>query len=276
MCPVLNGFCHPFTPGGNSQLIGPPPWHFSVEQMVIDYRADETQVKSYIPDPLEPSVDSPNGCAVRITSMTSVSDSHREMMSTNPERCIFNEAILYSNCSYRGAEGQKISYMWVDNDFTMFRGWLMGTPKKLARIRTNFERRDSYRLNPGLGGFGTGTKVKGWAEAYGERLVSASMTLGEKITPEQMPLSIKREIYNIVHFPNIEIGATKPLAHRLTTVVADAKIKEMWEGLDASLVFNDSEIEEHTDLKPFEVGKACYMSLELTIHGTKLLYDYNQ
>jgi acetoacetate decarboxylase len=273
---MLKGFCHPFTPGGNSQLVGPPPWRFSVEQMVIDYHADESQVKSYIPDPLEPSSDSPNGCAVRITSMTSLSDNQPEMMALNPERSIFNEAILYSNCSYKGTEGQKISYMWVDNDFTMFRGWLMGTPKKLGRIRTNFERRDCYGVNPALGEFGTGTKLKGWAEAYGERLVTAGMTLGDKITPEQLPKSIKREIYNIVHFPNIEIGAAKPLAHRLTTVVAEAKIKEMWEGLDATLVFSDSEIEEHTDLKPIHIANACYMSLELTIHGTKLLHDYNE
>lgn len=276
MSPALKGFCHPFTPGGKSELIGSPPWHFSVEQMVIDYRGDEEQVKKYIPDPLKPSVDAPSGCAVRITAMTSVSDKNRDMMFINPERCLFNEVILCSNCRYQDAEGQKISYMWVDNDFTMMRGWLMGSPKKLGRVVSNFARRQCYDNNPGLGSFGKGTKLKGWAEAYGERLLTGSMTLGDKITPEQMPPSLKREIYNFVHFPNIEIGATQPLAHRLTTVVADIKIKEIWEGTDPELIFGESEFEEHTDLKPIEINSACFMSLELTIHGNKLLYDYNQ
>jgi acetoacetate decarboxylase len=272
----LKGFCHPFTPGGRSQLVGPPPWHFSVEQMVIDYEADEDLVTQYIPRPLGPSANMPAGCAVRITAMTSVSDGESEMIAINPERSIFNEAIVYTNCSYQGTEGQKIAYMWVDNDFTLFRGWLMGTPKKLGRIKTNFERRHVYGLNPGLQEFGTGTKLRGWTEAHGERLLDAGMTLTRRVEPQELPASLKREIYNIVYVPNIEIGATKPLAHRLVTVVAEAKLHEMWEGTDVKLVFGESETEDHTDIAPRRIKSACFMTLSLTIRGNKLLYDYNQ
>lgn len=276
MSSTLKGYCHPFTPGGRSQLVGPPPWHFSMDQIVIHYNADPEQVRRYIPDPMEPSRNSPAGCTARVTSMTSVSDDDREMMYTNPERCNFKEGIILNNCSYKGEEGQKLAYMWVDNDFTLMRGWFMGAPKKLGRIKSNFDFRQLYDINPELDNFGAGIKLKSWVEAQGERLIDANMTLGEKITPDRMPAHLRRETFNILHFPNIEIGATKPWVHRIVTVVADIQIGDIWEGADAELILGESEIDELSELKPVEITHAYFMSAGLTIHGVKSLHDYNE
>ena len=152
----------------------------------------------------------------------------------------------------------------------------MGAPKKLGRVHSNFDFRQLYEINSALENFGTGTKLKGWVEAHGERLIDGSMTLGKKITPDQMPAHLKRETFNILHYPDIEIGATKPLVHRIVTVVADIQIEELWEGTDVELILGESDIEEHRDLKPLEITNAYFMSLSLTIHGTKQLYDYNK
>jgi acetoacetate decarboxylase len=276
MSPMLKGFCYPFTPQGKSQLVSPPPWYFSVDQMIIHYNADVEQVKRYIPDPMSPSLNATAGCTARITNMMSVSEDDKEMMFINPERCNFKEGLILNNCSYNGEEGQKISYMWVDNDFTLMRGWFMGAPKKLGRIHSNFDFRQLYEINSVLDNFGTGTRLKGWVESHGERVMDAGMTIGKKITPDKMPSVLRRETFNILHYPNIEIGATKPLVHRIVTVVADIEIGELWEGKDANLILGESEIEEHTDLKPLEVTNAYFMSFSLTIHGVKQLYDYNK
>ncbi|MCR4443000.1 MAG: acetoacetate decarboxylase family protein [Peptococcaceae bacterium] len=272
----LKGFCHPLSPGGKSQLIGGPPWHFVSEQMIITYRAEPGQVSKFIPEPLKPSTIEPNGCCVRINSFVSVWDSEKEMLFTNPERCNFKEGFIDIHCNYQGEEAKKLAFIWVDNDFTLLRGWFMGAPKKLGKIYTSYEKRHLHELNPAIGKFGTGSKIKGIVTAHADRLITASMTLGKKITAEELPASLKCKMFNIIHFPNIAIGADKPMVNCLVQDVTTANIGEVWEAKDAALIFNESDIEEHILLKPKEITGAYFMSLGITFHGVQIIHDYNK
>ncbi len=273
MSPGLEGFCQPLSPEGKAQLMGAPPWHYSLDMMVINYRADPDAVKKHIPEPLEPS-SQPDSATVTFPTSLSLWDSDKDMIFINPERTKYTECIIYVDCRYQGVEGQKIAYIWVDNDFTMLRGWFMGAPKKLGRIHLSYEKRHLYELNAALGKFGTGTRLKGFLEADGERLVTATMTLGKQISPEELPASFSKKNYNIIHFPDIEIGATKPLVHRLVEHIADTRIGEVWEATDATLAFTESEIEEHIALQPRQITSAYFLSMGFTHRGTRLLHEY--
>lgn len=37
-------------------------------------------------------------------------------------------------CSYQGEVGYLVPFIWVDNDFTLMRGFIQGFPKTLGRI----------------------------------------------------------------------------------------------------------------------------------------------
>jgi len=51
--PELKGFCLPLSPEGKAQLVGPPPWHFSMDLMAFNFKADPEEVKKYLPLPYE-------------------------------------------------------------------------------------------------------------------------------------------------------------------------------------------------------------------------------
>jgi len=274
--PKLQGFCHALSPEGKSQVIGGPPWYFAYDMMMIIYKADVDHITRHIPDPMTPSITDPEGCSVRFSSFLSVWKGAEDMISINPERCDFNETALLANCKLKDQEGQKLTYMWVDNDFTLLRGWILGAPKKEGRTYTSFDKRHLFGLNPAIPAFGPGTKLKSICEAHGERLVAGEMTLDKKITPDKLPSSMRREIFNEMHFPNIELDDPKPLVHRIVAAVADIQLGDVWECKNADLHFYESEIEEHYNLRPKEITGAYFISMGLTIKGNKTLYDYNK
>ena len=51
------------------------------------------------------------------------------MLAINPERVLYKECLIGVHCSYNEVEGQRVVYIWVENDFTMTRGWIMVFPK---------------------------------------------------------------------------------------------------------------------------------------------------
>ena len=276
MSTELKGFCNPLSPEGKSQLIGAPPWFFSYDMLAINYRADEDQVKRHIPEPMKPAGMETDGCAIRFNNFVSVWDSDKELIYSNPERTFFKESIISAHCNLHGREMQKIVYIWVDNDFTLARGWFIGTPKKIGRTYMSFEKRHLFSMNKGIPDFDTGTTMGAFCEAHGERLVTAQMKLGNKITPDKLPDCMKREIINEMYFPNIEIGATKPLLHMLIEAVAEVEVWDAWECTDVQLDYHPSDIEEHTSLKPLEITSSYFLNMSLTMNGMKVLHDYNK
>lgn len=270
----LKGFCHPQTPNGTSQLMGPPPYHFGCEQMIITYKTDPEMVKRFLPDPLEPSLLNPGGCCVRINSFVSLSDSHMDMFEINPERCNFKEAFLEVNCRFQGQEAKHLAFIWVDNDFTLVRGWFMGAPKKLGQVYTTFEKHQLHNLNPNIAPFGPGKKLRGIVLSHADKLITGTMTMDKQVAPDQLPKDLLLRTYNNVFFPDISIGYTNPCVKHLVHDLSDVFFGDMWSGKDASLDFFESEIEEHTLLKPQEITGSFFLQLGLTMKGVVVDHDY--
>jgi len=169
-------------------------------------------------------------------------------------------------CQYKGEPGNFCPYIWVDNDFTLVRGFIQGYPKKLGRIYLT----RLHELTPKVGGRQVGAKVKGICDVNAQRIIEGSMTFTRPLQASELPLA---KTYLMRHFPSIE-DPTRPAVHELTvSIVSDVKIKDVWAG-DAQIKFFESPFEEVADLGPVEPQGAFFFSRGMTIRGGKVIHKY--
>lgn len=270
----LKGYCMPLSPKGKAQLVGGFPWHFSMDIMAFNFRTDPDEIKKLLPEPYEPSIE-PDSAYVWFMDALSVWEDDKDMIFVNPERTMYKECFIGVRCGIKGAEGTRCVYIWVDNDFTLLRGWFYGYPKKLGRIHMSSSKRQIYELNRGFDKFGTGTRLQGFCEAHGERLITGTMKLGKQISPSELPPPFGLPTFNILHFPTTEIGSDKPLIHQIIQPITESPtFGDVWVAEDVSLSFSESEIEEHAALQPGKITGAYFLSMGLTFKGTKVVYQY--
>ena len=261
----LKGYTLPLTPKGQSSIVEPPPWYYGGEVMQLVFRMKEERSRELIPPPLEIGPEPGKG-VVWFVEWVSVSESNPELAFVNPERAVYQECLVMIQCSYRGETGYIVPYIWVDNDFTLMRGFVQGFPKKLSRIyRTKLS-----NLNSKVGGKRVGAKVKGICEAHGERLVEGSLIFTRQADPSELP---PVRFYLMRHFPNIE-DPYKPAVHELViSEVSDVTVADVWAG-DADLKFCESDVEEIAVLSPLEMLGGFFHSMGLTITGGKVIHNY--
>lgn len=261
----LKGYSLPLSPKGQSSIVDAPPWYYGGEVLHLTFKADERKVRALIPPPLEMGPNPGQG-AVWFTEWVSVSEARPDLAFVNPERALYRECTVVVGCQYKGVPGNFVSYIWVDNDFTLARGFVQGYPKKLGRIYLT----RLHELNPKIGGRQVGAKVKGICDVNAERIVEGSMTFTRPSKPSELPPG---RAYLMRHFPSIE-DPTRPAVHELTVgTVSDVKIKDVWAG-DAQIKFFESRFEEVADLGPIEAHDAFFFSMGMTITGGKVIHKY--
>ena len=89
----------------------------------------------------------PGAGAVWFPDWVSVSEGRPDLAFINPERSNYRECLVMLACSFNGKPGYFVPYIWVDNDFTLIRGFIQGFPKKLGRIYVT----RLHELNPKIG-----------------------------------------------------------------------------------------------------------------------------
>jgi acetoacetate decarboxylase len=261
----LKGFTLPLTPKGHSSVVDPPPWHYGGDVLAITFRMNEKKARTFIPPPLEMGP-KPGEGIVWFPEWVSVSDAQPDLAFINPERAVYRECFVMLSCQFKGVPGYFVPFIWVDNDFTLMRGFVQGFPKKLGRIYLT----KLHELCPKVGGRQKGARIKGILDAHGERVVEGSMVFTRKAKPEELP-AVK--FYLMRHMPSID-DPTKPAVHELSAgKVANAKIGEVWAG-DGDLKFFPSPFEEVADLGPVKVTGAFYFSIGMTITGGEVLHSY--
>lgn len=261
----IKGYTLPLTPKGQSSLVEPPPWYYGGEVMQLVFLTDKRRAKELIPPPLKIGPEPGKGI-LWFVEWVSVSESNPDLAFINPERAVYQECLVMIQCSYQGVPGYTVPYIWVDNDFTMMRGFVQGFPKKLARIyRTKLS-----DLNPKIGGKRVGAKMKGICEAHGERIVEGSLVFTRRAASSELP---PVRFYLMRHFPNIE-DPSKPAVHELAmSEVSDLRVADIWSG-SAEIKFFDSEVEEIASIAPVKTLGGFFHSMGLTITGGKVIHRY--
>lgn len=264
----LKGFSYPLTPKGISSVVGNPPWYYGTEHLNIAYKADPNAVAAFLPEPLGPG-DEPDMVYVSFSKWWSLCDNQLDMPFVNPERTWYTETIVWVCCSYKGQQGQTCVLSWVDNDFTLARGWFMGFPKKLGRTYKT----DYHPMNPKMKPLGPGSRLKGYLIAHEERLMEGTLDIKEKITPADLPKPMGLPAFNIRHFPSIVRGAPPSVLELVKLDIEDVRHGDVWSG-EGTLKFFSSEIEEHTLLAPKEIVGAYYFTSSSTIMGGQVLHSW--
>jgi acetoacetate decarboxylase len=261
----LRGYTLPLTPKGQSSLVESPPWYYGGEVMQLVFRTDPEQAMKLIPPPLEMGPDPGQGI-VWFTEWVSVSESNPDMAFVNPERAVYRECLVMIQCSFNAEPGYIVPHIWVDNDFTLMRGFVQGFPKKLARIYlTKFN-----DLTPKLGGKRVGARMKGICEAHGERIVEGSLSFSRQADSSELP-AVK--FYLMRHFPDIE-DSSRPAVHEIvSSLVSDIKVSDIWAG-DAEIKFLSSAVEEIIALEQVEMLGGFFHNMGLAIKGGKVLHRY--
>lgn len=267
----LKGFCYPLSPEGKCSLLGNPPWHYGTEYLNIAYRVDPDAVAKWLPEPVELG-DHPDVAYVAFSKWWSVWDSDKDLAWKNPERTQYKEAAIWVGCSYKGEQAQMCLPIWVDNDFTMARGWAMGFPKKLGQVSIT----DYNPCNPGMPAMGPGAKLTGTVASHGERLIKGTLTIERQISPADLPAPMGRSLIHLRHFPSIVPGAGPSVCELVKLGATNKKADPVaWAG-SGELEFFPSELEEHMPLAPKEVLGAYWFRNGYTFDGAEILHDYTK
>ena len=271
----LKGFSVPFSPEGTAEIVGGPPWDFGVDVLSIQYRTDPDAIRKLLPEPLELSKEEPDVAYVWFGDWQGLWEGDRGMLGVNPERTLYTECLIGVRCSYNGVEGHRVVYIWVDKDFSLTRGWFMGFPKKIGTVAMGTTNRHLHALNPSMQPCGPGSKYAAICESHGERLVTASITVTEKIGPEGLPKPFGTDLFHTLHFPSVDVNdRSKPALHQLVqTVSSNTRFGEIWKGT-GELEYLPSMFEEHTGLAPKEILGAYIIPVGFRIEGTRLIHDY--
>jgi acetoacetate decarboxylase len=272
----LKGYSIPLSPEGRAQVLGSPPWHFGVDLLAVHYRTDPKEVAKLLPEPLEPSRQDPAGAYVWFGDWQGLWHGHDDMLGVNPMQCLYKECLIGVRCSYKGEEGMRVVYIWVNKDFSLARGWFMGFPKKWGNVEMGSCNRHLHNLNPAMRdiGVGPGQKYAAVCEAHGERLVTAQIELTQRIEPKDLPKPFGTDLFHTIHFPSADLNDRKPLVHQLIqTQSANAKFGECW-AAKGKLEYHPSLFEEHTAIAPREITGAYLIPTGFTIVGNKLIHTY--
>jgi acetoacetate decarboxylase len=265
----LKGCFFPLTPRGIACLVGVIPWHYGTEYLTILYHTQPGAISEYLPAPLEPGPD-PDLAYVAFSKWWSLSESQKDMAYVNPERTQYREAAIWASCSFQGQPAQICLHIWVDNDFSMARGWFMGFPKKLGEISIT----EYQPLNPIMPPLGIGSRMKGFVATHGERLIEGSLEVKRPLKPADLPKPIGLPVFHIRHFPSIVAGADPSVLELVKLGAENVHLGDIaWEG-SGDLKFIPSEIEEHMDLAPREILGAYFYSSGYTFPGGEVVHDW--
>lgn len=263
----LKGFTNPLSPNGTASTVEPTPHFISADAIRVTFRAGEDVARAYLPEGLDP-VDGGLGFAY-VADMLKVSAHEPDQAYKSPQRTQYGEGIIGFFCEHEGVRGRFSAFIWVDQDWSMQFGTVMGWPKKIGDIHRT--RLNPY--NPAMGPVGPGTKLKGSVHRQGRMIFEIGVEL-EREEDLGAGGSQGQRAYLLRHLPSIgpKIPETRQL---LALPLGQSRTGDMFSGTP-HLVIGDAENEDLEPLRNVELVRGeTYKSGWKTDTVLELLRDYN-
>jgi len=260
-----HGYTAPLSPDGRAGLVPPPPWHYSGDFLVVEYRTDPGAVAALLPAPLAPAAEDPGAVAAIFADWQSCSADFHEL--ADPIQSQYREFFLVVGATLGGEPVSRCVYIWVDKDFAMFRGWIQGFPKKLGSIhitRTFAAGQATPRISPGAR-FGATC-------AANDRQVARAVVTLEHVS-EQGPKVTGPPMHNTRHFPAASGG--RPDVFELVRAGGrDRDLTEIWEG-GAELTLYGDTLEDLAAIAPQAIGRGYRYSFGYTVDGVDVVAQHD-
>lgn len=255
----LLGYSLPFSPTGRSSLVPPPPWHFSGEVLLVEYRADPEAVRSFLPRELARSA--PDGLAAAIFGdWQSCSEDGSELL--DPVRSQYHEFYIALACQLGDEAVARCPFCWVDKDFSLVRGLIQGYPKKIGSIAMT----RVFSVGSATPGLAAGSRLAGTLAAGDRRLVESRVTLEH---PAEAPALMLAPLIHTRYFPAWD--PSLPGTEELVMGGSSAQsVADVWSG-SAELEFFESPTDDLALLAPLEVLGGYRLSFAETLNGGKLV-----
>jgi acetoacetate decarboxylase len=262
---ALRGYTAPLTPDGRAGIVPPPPWHYSGDFLIVEYRTDPAAVAALLPPELGPAED-PGAVAAIFADWQSASADLHEL--ADPIQSQYKEFFLVVGCTYQGRPASRCVYIWVDKDFAMYRGWIQGFPKKLGSIhitRLFPVGKAAPRLEPGA-------RFGATCAANDRQIARAVVTL--RGISESGPTVNAPPMHNTRHFPAYS-GSRPDVFELVRTGGYDREVTEVWEG-NAELRLFDDTIEDLQAIAPREIIKGYRFSFAYSVNGGEVVAQHNK
>ncbi len=262
----LKGFSYP-SPDGVSAVVGDLPWHFATERICVAYRSDAAAVARYLPAPLEPSADA--DLVIADFGLWYSLWNQPDQAVLNPERSWYQETVLWIGCRFQGEEARFCVQTWVNKDFSLVRGMIMGFNKRIGETyKTTY-----HPLNPGMPAMGPGATLGAYTASHGERLFEARLRIEREIPYAELPVLMRRPQINLRYFPSLTPGGAPSVCELVRLNATDLREGPAYQG-DAELKLLPSALEEHTNLAVREILGGWYFENGCTITGGEVLHSW--
>jgi acetoacetate decarboxylase len=261
----LGGYTAPLSPDGRAGIVPPPPWHYSGDFLIAEYRTDPDAVAALLPHELHPAED-PGAVAAIFADWQSCSADLHEL--ADPIQSQYREFFIVVGARFRGEPVSRCVYIWVDKDFSMYRGWIQGFPKKLGSIhvtRVFAAGKATPRLEPGA-------RFGATCAANDRQIARMTVTL-ERIS-ETGPGVNAPPMHNTRHFP--AASGDSPAVYELVRAGGrDREVSPVWEG-SAELRLYDDTLEDLSAIAPREMLRGYRFSFGYTVDGVEVVAQHRR
>jgi acetoacetate decarboxylase len=244
---------HPLVPGETS-AIDKGPWHYGADYVTVYFHGDPASLKGLVPKPFQVE----GGlCMAYVCEIISVSDSGADMVSSEPDRTLHQEAAVGVKCRFREREGIFFPVMWVTTEWALLRGLLNGYQKRLAD-RVSLTR--LHPLNPGLKAISPGMRFTGFCVKGNETTLAVSVNIHRRASPSDLPSF--GTTFGTRRFPKTH-PSQGAVDEPVEILKSNTRLSDVWTGTGS--------LETTLDVgKPRPISGAVYRS-GFTIAGSKVL-----
>lgn len=211
---------HPLVPGETS-AVERGPWHYGADYLSVYFDADASQLEKLVPKPF--IVDG-GSCFGYVCEIISVSDSGADMVSSRPDRTIYQEAAVGVKCRFGDRKGVFFPVMWVSTEWSLLRGLVNGYQKRLA---DNISMTRLHPLNPGLKPMASGAVFSGFCVKGPEMTLRVEVKAERQGTPTDLPSF--GPVFGFRRFPRTDSSQVE-VDEPVEVLKSNSKVSDVWLG----------------------------------------------
>jgi hypothetical protein len=264
--PMLKGFTVPRSPLGTAALTPPPPWHYALDVLAVEFWSDPDASACVLPEGIELDARSRGRSAAIFADCQFTANGVENL---DPARYQSREFVVLLDATWRGSRIAWCPYAYADNDAAIMMGWVQGWPKKLGVVRQTRTFAAQSAASPPLA---RNSRFAGCVSAHGQLLAEACVTLREKV--DRIAGLFDRPIVARRYFPRLSAGLhDRPAVDELVLCIMDnILVTNGWIG-SAELSFPEAHGEELDMLCPIKVGRGHRFTLSFSVSDNEVLTD---